>query len=89
MAFNYKLDTTIQDVLKYFELPLERRNKLEDILTRMGYTNKGVAYAAVRAEDKLWKLRRDPRFDNIFINEVTKSALLPGDPRWEQRENKK
>ena len=85
MAFNYKLGTTIQDVLKYFKLPPERRGKLEDTLLRMGYTNKGVAYAAVRAEEKLWKFRDDSRFESIFINEVNKYALKPGDPRWESK----
>lgn len=85
IAFNYKLGTTIQDVLKYFKLPPERRNKLEDILLRMGYTNKGVAYAAVSAEEKLWKFREDSRFESIFINEVNKYALKPGDPRWKNK----
>lgn len=82
MAFNYKLGTTIQDVLKNFNVPQERRNYLEDLLLRMGYTNKGVAYAAVRAEEKLWKFRYDPRFETVFINEVKKYALKSGDPRW-------
>ena len=88
MAFNYKLGTTIQDVLKNFGLSQDHRNKLENILLDMGYTNKGVAYIATKYEEKLMEFKNDPRFDNIFINYVVKYALLPGDPRWERREKK-
>ena len=89
MAFKYSLGTTIQDVLQYFDLPLERRNKLESLLLDIGYTNRGVAYAVTRSEEKLWKFRYDSRFDNILINEVVKYALKPDDPKWEQRKNRK
>ena len=34
---------------------------------------------------KLWKFRDNSRFESIFINEVNKYALKPGDPRWESK----
>lgn len=79
---SYPCGSTFEECFERFRVSPTRRDKIISILRNEGYTEKGVCYAAGRAENKLVAYIYEPNFDWIFINEVRKYAMKPGDPRW-------
>lgn len=53
---------------------LERVKKIEED----GYYEKGICYAIWRSQDKLLRMKADPRFWSILHNEVRKHAFRKG-----------
>jgi DNA-binding Lrp family transcriptional regulator len=51
------------------------------------YSTRGICYAASKSEEKLSRFVNDSRFMSVFINEVHKLALKPGDQT--RKENNK
>jgi hypothetical protein len=82
---NYHCGKTLPEVFNYFHISLKDRDYIERVLTSEGYTTLGICYGATRSEEKLLRFADDSRLPNIFINEVRKNALKPGDPRWDIR----
>lgn len=85
MAFSYRCGKTLREVSDWFGIPDDMRERIWGELSAEGYTEKGICYAASRAEEKLYRFQKDSRFESIFKNEVRKYALKPGDPRWQTR----
>ena len=87
---SYICGKTLPELFDYFHIKPQDRNYIERTLTSEGYTPLGICYGAACSEEKILRFIGDPRLPNIFINEVHKNALLPGDPRWKTRkENNK
>lgn len=86
--YNYLCGKTLPEVFDYFHIDPKDRDYIEQVLTSEGYTTLGICWAASRSENKLLRFAGDPRLPNIFINEVHKNTLLPGDPRWETKGRK-
>lgn len=82
---SYPCGSTFEECFERFRVPYEHRNKLMAILKNEGYTEKGICYAAGKAEEKLVTYIGEPNFDWIFINEVRKYAMKPGDQRWNNK----
>ena len=80
--FNYQCGKTLPEVFNYFHIKQQDRETIERVLISEGYTVLGICYGVAKSEEKLLRLRDDPRLPSIFINEVRKNALKPGDPRW-------
>lgn len=83
----YICGDTFQEVFDRFRTPIAMQETIKRTLRKDGYTEKGICYAAARAEDKLCSFIGDSRFASVFINEVRKRALKPGDPRWNNKKN--
>lgn len=84
----YPCGVTFQQLCICFHIGDESAKRIKRHLLGEGYTERGICYGAGRAHEKLLKFVGDPRFDNIFENEVRKYALKPGDPRWETKSKK-
>ena len=84
----YSCGRTLPDVFDYFRINPKDRAYIERFLISEGYTVLGICYGAARAEEKLLRFVGDSRLPNIFINEVHKNALKPGDPRWNAKNKK-
>ena len=82
---SYPCGSTFDECFERFRVPANRREKLISILINEGYTEKGVCYAAGMAENKLTKYIHESNFDSIFINEVRKYEMKPGDQRWNNK----
>ena len=82
---NYICGKTLPEVFTYFHIKPKDRDYIERVLTSKGYTPLGICYGATRSEEKLLRFADDPRLPSIFINEVCKNALKPGDPRWDNK----
>lgn len=88
MAYRYILGDTPKKVFDSFNVDEKTREYILRTLFSEGYTAKGICYAAAMSEEKLYRFIGDSRFESVFINEVRKNALKPGDPRWENRKKK-
>ena len=82
---SYHCGKTLPEVFQYFHTKQKDIDTITKILLSEGYTPTGICYAASRAEEKLLTFVGDSHFTSIFINEVRKNALKPGDPRWNKR----
>lgn len=80
--FNYPCGRTLPDLFDYFHIQSRDRDYIEHILTAEGYTVLGICYGAAKSEEKLLRFAGDIRLPNVFINEVRKNSLKPGDSRW-------
>lgn len=81
---------TLREVFDYYHVKPKDQLTIARILSEEGYTVRGICYAASKSEEKLSRFVADSRFVSVFINEVHKLALKPGDPRWKTRkENNK
>lgn len=78
----YPCGSTFDECFERFRVQQNHRDKIISILKDEGYTEKGICYAAGKAENKLVSYIYETNFDWIFINEVRKYAMKPGDPRW-------
>ncbi len=85
MAFSYALGTTPKEVFDNLNVDEKTRISILNVLYSEGYTATGICYAATVAEEKLYRFIGDNRFKSVFINEVRKNALKPGDPEWDKR----
>ena len=79
---------TLPALFDYFHVLPKDRTYIERVLRSEGYTPLGICYGASRSEEELLRFVGDSRLQNIFINEVHKNALKPGDPRWETKKEK-
>jgi hypothetical protein len=53
-------------------------------LEREGHSEKSVAFAIWRSQEKLLKFKTDARFVSILKNEINKWSWRKGDPRWDE-----
>lgn len=82
---SYPLGKTFQEVFANFRIPSRIGDLIISMAKKEGYTETGVCYAAGKGEDKIRKFIGDNRFVSVFMNEVRKYALKPGDPRWNKK----
>lgn len=81
----YPCGITFDELFSNFKSTKEDRELIIKTLIDEGYSEKGICYGAGRSEEKIAKYVGDPRFCNIFINEVRKNSLKIGDKRWENK----
>lgn len=83
--FRCSCGTTLHDIFNYFNVKPKDRDLIAKTLISDGYTTRGICYGATRSEQKLSQMRGHPSYATIFINEVRKNALKPGDSRWNNK----
>lgn len=79
---SYECGNTFEEITDRFRISKQDSEKIFSILLKQGYTEKGICYAAGKAEQTLLKFIGDSRFNSVFINSVKKYALKSNDPRW-------
>lgn len=83
MAFKYSCGKTFEEVKHWLRISEDDANKIwKTCIIKDGYTETALCFIASKYEDKLSKFIGDSRFATVFINEVHKNALKPGDPKW-------
>lgn len=58
-------------------------------MEREGHTEKSIAFAVWRKQDKLLAFKGDSRFMSILGNEINKWSWKKDDPRWQEYWNRK
>jgi len=84
----YCCGDTIDEVFDEFSVTEKDQALIKRVLFKDGYTEKGICYGASMGKNKILSFLQDSRFASIFINEVRKYALKPGDPKWSTRDLK-
>ena len=82
--------TTYEDAFKLLEM--EYSDEIKDFIKKLeseGYSEKGIAFAIWKKQEKLKLYRRDERFFAILRNEVRKYCWKKGDPRWDEYNKRK
>jgi hypothetical protein len=66
--------------------------ELKEMLKRLeedGHTERSIAYAVWKSQEKLMAFRRDSRFYAVLTNEIRKYSWTRDDPRWKEYNERK